>query len=66
MNAIQTIQYEDGQTVPKVNQATYLAATIIANGNYHAEISARIAASLTTFKIRHSLEQNTTFQTNGN
>ena len=50
MNATQTIQYEDGQTVPIVNQATYLGTTITANGNYHAEISARIAASLTTLK----------------
>ena len=45
-----TIQYEDGQTVPIVNQATYLGATITANGNYHAGISARISASLTTLK----------------
>ena len=50
MNAIQTIQYEDGQTVPIVNRATYLGATTTANGNYHAEISARIAASLTTLQ----------------
>ena len=40
MNAIQTIQYEDGQVVPIVNQASYLGTTITANGNYHAEISA--------------------------
>ena len=50
MNAIQTIQYADGHTVPIVNQATYLGTTITANGNYHAEISARIAASLATIK----------------
>ena len=50
MNAIQTTQYEDGQTVPIVNQATYSGATITANGDYHAEISAKIAASLATFK----------------
>ena len=50
MNAIQAIQYEDGQTVLIVNQATYLGTTITANGNYHAEICARIAASLTTPK----------------
>ena len=50
MSAIQTIQYADGHTVLIVNQATYLGTTITANGNYHAEISARIAASLTTLK----------------
>ena len=50
MNAIQTIQYEGGQIVPIVNQAVYLGTTITANGNYHAEISARIAASMTTPK----------------
>ena len=66
MNAIQTIQYEDGQTVPIVNRATYLGATTTANGNYHAEISARIAASLTTFKRLNLLEQSTNFVKNGN
>ena len=50
MSAIQVIQYADGHTAPIVNQATYLGTTITANGNYHAEISARITASLTTFK----------------
>ena len=50
MNAIQTIQYEDGQIVPTVNQAVYLGTTITANGNYHAEISARITASMTIRK----------------
>ena len=50
MNAIQAIQYEDGQIVPIVNQAVYLGTTITANGNCHAEISARIAASMITFK----------------
>ena len=40
----------DGNIVPIVNQATYLGTTITVNGNYHAEISARIAASLTTLK----------------
>ena len=51
MNAIQTIQYEDGHIVPIVNQAVYLGTTMTANGNYHAEISARVAASMTTLKI---------------
>ena len=50
MNAIQTIQHEGGQIVPIVNQAVYLGTTITADGNYHAETSARIAASMTTFK----------------
>ena len=50
MNAIQTTQYKDGQIVPIVNQAMYLGTTITANGNYHAEISARIAASMATLK----------------
>lgn len=50
MNAIQTIQYEDGQRVPIVNQAVYLGITFTANGNYHTEISDRIAASMTTLK----------------
>ena len=66
MNAIQAIQYADGHTVPIVNQATYLGTTITANGNYHAEISARIAASLTTFKRLNLLEQSTNFFKNGN
>ena len=51
MNAIQTIQYEDGHIVPIVNQAVCLGTTITTNGNYHAEISARIAASMTTLKM---------------
>ena len=50
MNPVQTTHYVDGNIVPMVNQATYLGTTITANGNYHAEISARIAASLTTPK----------------
>ena len=62
MNAMQTIHYAYRNMVPVVNQATYLGTTITANGNYHAEISARIAASLTTFKTLHLLEQHTTFQ----
>ena len=36
MNAVQTIQYADGQTVPIVNQATNLGTTITVNGNYHS------------------------------
>ena len=50
VNAIQTIQYEDGNVLPIVDQATYLGTTITANGSYHAEIDALVAASLTTFR----------------
>ena len=50
MNAIQTIQHEGGQIVPIVNQVVYLGTTTTANGNYHDEISARKATSMTTFK----------------
>ena len=66
MNAIQTIQYEDGQIVPIVNQAVYLGTTITANGNYHAEISARIAASMTTLKILDIFWNKTPLSKNGN
>ena len=36
MNAVQTVQYEDGQTVPIANQAVYVGITTTANGNDHA------------------------------
>ena len=48
MNVIQTIQYEDGQIVPIVNQASHLGTTITAHGNYHAET--KIAASMATLQ----------------
>ena len=66
MKAIQTIQYEDGHIVPIVNQASYLGTTITANGNYHAEISARIAASMTTLKRLDISGTMHHFQKNGN
>ena len=66
MNAIQTIQYEDGQRVPIVNQAVYLGTTITGNGKYHAEISARIAASMTTFNKQSILGTQCNYPENGN
>ena len=44
------MQHQAGHIVPIVNQAVHLGTTITTNGNYHAEISARIAASMTTCK----------------
>ena len=66
MNAIQTIHYADRNMVPIVNQAAYLGTTITANGNYHAEINARIAASLTTLKRLDIFCNKTQLSKNGN
>ena len=48
MNGLPTINYVGGKFVPITNIVIYLGTVIIANGNYHAEISARITAIMKT------------------
>ena len=47
-NAIHRIQYENGEEVPTTQAATYLGASVQYNGDYKAEVKARINAAWVT------------------
>ena len=61
MNALQTIQYEDRQYAHILSNAVYLDTNITANGKHRTEISARIAASMTTFQRLDTFWKNAPF-----